>query len=289
MKKCSIFAEKIVTMEEIKLNDILHLSDEEIMKYKLHLAATSPDGVRPLDVFIRDKEEWKGWNEYKGDGKNVWTRDYIFTLIPDYHKANKYIFGGVFKVEKRLKDSYEVSLTDQFCSLIGRLVVDFYRYPGMMGRAFYLESFLEKFIVTEILDKPYAGVNFPGYDNINIDFSSLEFIINNQKQDWKVALENVKGVYLIVDKKNGKKYVGSAYGTDGIWSRWACYISCGHGGNDELVDVINANGLEYARNNFKFSLLEIYTMKTDTESIIYREKFWKEVLLTRGKFGYNSN
>ncbi len=46
-------------MEEIKLNDILHLSDEEIRKYKLHLAAAS-EGTQPLDVFIRDKEEWKG-------------------------------------------------------------------------------------------------------------------------------------------------------------------------------------------------------------------------------------
>lgn len=274
-------------MSEFKLNDILHLSDEEIRKYKLHLAAAS-NGTQPLDVFIRDKEEWKGWNEYR-DGKNVWTRDFIFTLIPDYHKVNKYIFGGVFKVEGRYSDHYNVSLTDQFSSLIGRLVVDFYRRPGLMGRGFNIETFMDEFVVTEILEKPYAGVNFPGYDSIDIDFSSLEFIINNQKQDWKVALENVKGVYLIVDKKNGKKYVGSAYGADGIWSRWACYIGSGHGGNDELVEAINANGLDYARKNFKFSLLEIYTMKTDTESIIYRESFWKDVLLTRGKFGYNSN
>ena len=167
--------------------------------------------------------------------------------------------------------------------------MDFYRRPGLMGRGFNIETFMDEFVVTEILEKPYAGVNFPGYDSIDIDFSSLEFIINNQKQDWKVALENVKGVYLIVDKKNGKKYVGSAYGADGIWSRWACYIGSGYGGNDELVEVINANGLDYARKNFKFSLLEIYTMKTDAESIIYRESFWKDVLLTRGKFGYNSN
>lgn len=243
-------------MEEIKLNDILHLSDEKIRKYKLHLAAAS-EGTQPLDVFIRDKEEWKGWNEYKGDGKNVWTRDYIFTLIPDYHKSNKYIFGGVFKVEKRLKDHYEVSLTDQYSPFIGRLVVDFYRYPGMMGRGFYFENHIDKFVVTELLDKPYAGVDFPGYDNIDIDFPSLEFVIKNQKQDWKVALENMKGVYLIVDKKNGKKYVGSAYGDSGIWSRWCCYIGSGHGGNDELVKVIEANGIDYSRENFKFSVLEV--------------------------------
>lgn len=158
-----------------------------------------------------------------------------------------------------------------------------------MGRGFCFENYIDKFVVTELLDKPYAGVDFPGYDNIDIYFPSLEFVIKNQKQDWKVALENMKGVYLIVDKKNGKKYVGSAYVDSGIWSRWCCYIGSGHGGNDELVKVIDANGIDYARENFKFSLLEVFTMKTDDESIIRRESFWKEVLLIRGKFGYNNN
>jgi hypothetical protein len=44
-------------------------------------------------------------------------------------------------------------------------------------------------------------------------------------------LENVKGVYLIVDKSNGKMYVGSAYGDTGIW----CPL--------HLADVVPDNGL----------------------------------------------
>jgi hypothetical protein len=62
----------------------------------------------------------------------------------------------------------------------------------------------------------------------------------------------VKGVYLIVDKKNGKMYVGSAYGDLGIWSRWSCYIGTGHGWNDELTKLIKDNGIQYARDNFQF-------------------------------------
>lgn len=273
-------------MDGIKLNDILQLSKEEIYQYKVHIAVRNDQGVSPLDVFLRDRDEWREWNEYRGH-RNDWNRKYIFTLIQDYHRYDKYVFGGIFEVKERLEDCYSVSLSDVFSSLIGRLVVDYHQGQRQMRRKF--EEVIDDFYVSEILNKAYAGVDFPGYENINIDFTSLEFIINNQKQDWKVALENMKGVYLIVDKKNGKKYVGSASGADGIWSRWACYIGSGHGGNDELVEVINENGLDYARNNFKFSLLEIYSMKTDTESIIRRESFWKEVLLTRGKFGYNSN
>ena len=143
--------------------------------------------------------------------------------------------------------------------------------------------------VSEILQNPYEGEDFPGYDNVRIDFSSLELLVQNQKTDWRVALENVKGVYLIVDKCNGKKYVGSAYGESGIWSRWCTYINTGHGYNDELVELIGQNGLDYARKYFQFAILELRSMKTDDDTIIKRENFWKEVLITRGNFGYNKN
>ena len=272
---------------EFKLNDLFRFSEEELQKYKLHLAANNGE-IEPLDVFARDREEWKGWNEWKGN-KDDFNREYILGMIPDYHKNNKYIFGGIFKVIERYEKEYKIELIDKFESLIGRLVVDFYRGPGMRGRAFLLENQIDKFTVSEILQKPYEGIVFPGYDNVKIDFSSLELIIKSQKQDWKVALENMKGVYLIVDKKNGKKYVGSAYNNDGIWSRWSTYIYTGHGYNDELVDLIDEKKIDYARKYFQFALLEIRTMKTDNETIINRENYWKEALLTRGEFGYNKN
>ena len=119
-------------------------------------------------------------------------------------------------------------------------------------------------------------------------FSQLEAIIKQHKPDWKAALENVKGVYLIVDKSNGKMYVGSAYGDAGIWSRWACYIGTGHGWNDELTKLINTNGIGYARENFQFSILEFRSMRTDDQVIINREQYWKRALQTNA-FGYNKN
>jgi hypothetical protein len=101
-------------------------------------------------------------------------------------------------------------------------------------------------------------------------------------------LENVKGVYLIADKSNGKKYVGSAYGPFGIWRRWGCYIGTGHGCNDELTKLIDEKGIEYARKNFRLSFLEYRPARTDDHVIISRENLWKEALLSR-KFGYNRN
>lgn len=282
-------------MEEYKLNDLLNLSMQELQQFKLHLAKFDGE-TQPLDVFSRDFEEWKFWNEWRGkDSKDVFNRKYILGLIHDYHRTNKYIFGGIFEVVERFDNyqeteiGYKVELTDLLKPLIGRLVIHFESYQGMRGRSFLLENFIDSCYISEITEKKYEGVDFPGYDNVLLDFSTLEVIVNNQKTDWRVALENMKGVYLIADKNNGKKYVGSAYGDYGIWSRWCNYAGTVHGGNDLLVELIEKEGIEYARKNFQLSLLEIWPMRTDDETIINRESFWKNVLLTRGKFGYNSN
>lgn len=279
--------------QPIKLNTILSINIDELKCYKLHLASWNGH-EQPLDVFSRDFDEWKGWNEWRGN-KNDFNREYIFTLIPDYHRYGKYIFGGVFRVVERYDDfgeteiGYKVELAEQFKELTGRLVIDFYRYQGMRGRAFLLENYIDDMTVAEIMEKPYGGIDFPGYDNVVLPFNMLELLVHNQKQDWITALGNVKGIYVICDKSNGKKYVGSAYGDAGVWSRWSCYASTGHGYNDELVDLINKKGLDYARQNFQISLLEVISMRTDDEAIIRRESFWKEVLLTRTEFGYNKN
>lgn len=279
---------------DIKVSDILKISPDELSGYKLHLACYNGYD-QPLDIYLNNWDGWLGWNEWRG-GKNDFNRDYIFSLIQFYHEPNKWLFGGIFKVIERHEDwadtevGYKLELMDLHKDLIGRLVIDFYRYQGMRGRAYLLEGYYKDFLVSEILKKPYDGINFPGYENINIDFPELETVFKIQKNDWKGALENVKGVYLIIDKANGKKYIGSAYGDFGIWSRWAVYIGTGgHGFNDELTKLIKANGIEYARSNFKFSLLEYRSMKTDDSAIINRESFWKEVLLSRGDYGYNKN
>ena len=94
---------------------------------------------------------------------------------------------------------------------------------------------------------------------------------------------------MITDTGNGKRYVGSAYGVTGIWSRWACYVETGHGYTDELTQIMKTSGIEYARKHFRFALLEHRTMKTDDKVVIQREQYWKEVLLTRGDYGYNKN
>lgn len=91
-----------------------------------------------------------------------------------------------------------------------------------------------------------------------------------------------------MDKETGRGYVGSAYGGEGIWSRWQSYVDTKHGDNDQFTTLMKEKGGEHARQNFKFSLLENFTASTPDDYIIERESFWKDVLLSRN-FGYNSN
>ena len=60
----------------------------------------------------------------------------------------------------------------------------------------------------ELLPESYSGQSFPGYDEIDVSFDEFETLVRNNRLDWKSALENVKGNYLITDISTGRRYVG---------------------------------------------------------------------------------
>lgn len=270
-------------MENIELCELIN--GREFDDCKIHLASWNKK-KHPLDVFVNDRNEWKGWNEFRR-GRNEFNKKYIFSLIQFYPEQDTWLFGGLFKVIQRRPDGYKVELQPKFENLIGRLKVNFKRTAR--AKAVLPDKYFPYMTVSEILRQPYAGDIFPGYEDISLSFERLETIVKQQRADWKSALASVKGIYLIVDKSNGKKYVGAAYNTTGIWSRWSCYIGTGHGHNDDFSKIIKKSGIEYARKNFVFTLLEYRPMKADDLSIIAREVFWKNALVTRGEYGYNNN
>ena len=96
-------------------------------------------------------------------------------------------------------------------------------------------------------------------------------------------------MYLITDTKNGKHYVGSATSESGmLLSRWRAYISSGHGGNKELITLVESKGFDYVKQYFQYSILENYNSREDDKKILERESWWKEALKSR-EFGYNAN
>ena len=55
-------------------------------------------------------------------------------------------------------------------------------------------------------------------------------------------------------------------------------------------DGFECTSFQRIEKNFKFTLLEIHPMFTSDETIVLRESFWKEVMMSRNKkLGYNSN
>jgi hypothetical protein len=117
-----------------------------------------------------------------------------------------------------------------------------------------------------------------------LDLSTL--LAKQRPAAWLTALRSVGGVYLISDTSNGKLYVGSAYGDGGIWDRWEDYAKNGHGGNKDLVELLQTEGKEHA-SKFQFSILEICDLLSTKDEVIARENHWMNVLLTRD-FGYNN-
>lgn len=176
---------------------------------------------------------------------------------------------------------YDLIRDDVLSELEERLVIDW-----GISTASWCQKKLDKSVV-EILPKGYAKT-FLGYENVVLMFDELEKIVKNPdaNRQWKMMLSNVYGVYLILDTSNGQQYVGSAYGEEGIWSRWSDYVQKKHGGNKILIDLLVNDPLRYKK--FQFSILNVLPNSSLREQVIQLEQITKEKLGTRA-FGLNSN
>lgn len=280
----------------IKLVDLLGIKETDYNNYKIHFATGAQNKREPYEKFLIGRfEDWQAFQTKKN-----FNRRYVIALI--FYEKDIWLFGGVYKVIDRepqpaINDQgcsgwhYQLLLTENQKDLIGRVFLKFKKefrasYPCLELQT---ESGMNpsEIYVSSVLDKRVAINDFKGFDQVNISYATLKYIIENSLPSWKSALSNVKGIYLIADTLTGKLYVGSAYGEECIWQRWSEYSKSGHGGNIELKEILNKHGSEY-KNNFKYSILEICNMNLGNEYVLGRETYWKEVLMTR-KFGMNSN
>ena len=122
--------------------------------------------------------------------------------------------------------------------------------------------------------------DFNGYNNVLLLHKDLQIITKYKAPQWENALKNVKGIYAITDISNGKIYIGSAIGENGIWQRWCSYAKGLTGGNKDFINIVKEKGEDYIRNNFTYSILEIFDMKTKDDYIIRREHHWMKVFQT---------
>lgn len=274
---------------ELYLNDLLHISDDEMKNVKIRFNQHN-GSENPLDLYVRDPEYvnsqyflWRSQRRYFSVGQTA----ICFLKISE----DMWLLTTIKKIKKDLDViegiNYESEEIAEYKPYFGRLIIKFHKTFQTQG-VFY-KSVFKELIVDQILPSQYDGEDFPGYDKVRLSYEKLSSIISREKRDWIAALENQKAVYLITDKHNGKLYVGSATSDTGmLLQRWKNYIENGHGGNKELKRIVNENGLEYIKRYFQYSILENYNSKVDDSVILERESWWKETLQSRN-FGYNQN
>ncbi|HGO1736741.1 GIY-YIG nuclease family protein [Staphylococcus chromogenes] len=183
--------------------------------------------------------------------------------------------------------NYEGVELPQYEQCYGRVIIKFKKSFMAQGR--FYKDLHQELVVQQILPTIYDGDDFPGYDKVKLSYQQLATIIHRGKRDWIAALENQKAVYLTTDKSNGKLYVGSATSMSKmLLTRWSNYVANGHGGNKELVALVEEKGFDYVKENFQYTILENYNWKVDDKLVLQRESYWKEALQSR-QFGYNSN
>lgn len=262
----------------IYLNDLLQL--ENIKKVKIRFNQSNSIS-NPIEVFKNDRTALLNWQFHNYSKKRSFYEGQIaigFVKI----EGNKWLLFDISLITKDLNRfnavGYEFLTLEEYKKYFGRVIIEYNnKAQNMVRRA---ETVINECKVIQILEDTFDNDVFPGYENVNLSWYDLNRVIN--KNVWKSTLENQKGVYLITNKLNGKMYVGSAYGSNMLHGRWSDYVKNGHGGNKELKKI----EFDYIKENFQYSILDIYKSTIEDKIIINRENWWKNVLKTK-EFGYN--
>ena len=271
-------------MNNIKLNDILRIEDLKEVKIRFNLMFAH--NWNPIELFkngdISTMIDGQYWNYNKK--KSYKTGQITIGFVKIKPNEDFWLLFHIGKVTKDLNKlngvGYEYQVLPEYEKYVGRLIIKFKNKAQTLIRN--AESVLYDCYVAQILPDTFDNDLFPGYDNVNLSWYELKRVID--KENWKTALQNQKGVYVMTDISNGKMYVGSAYGEHMILGRWSDYVNTGHGGNIGLSVL----SFDHIKQYFRYSILDIYKSRTNDQIIIDRERFWKQVLQSK-KFGYNEN
>lgn len=252
--------------------------------------------IQVLDVFRQDPERFTHYTAWQREDKYG---DARFLLVFAPALGTTALFLGIWQIE-------DVTLNDELTEKHRRILVRHSLPAGWFDRSVYyhlrridaMSDLSERLVIdwghstlqwVQRKDKPVVQIKplhsigeFVSYDAVQLHYDDLRRLTTDRDSNitWVNALSTVNGVYLIRHMKDGRLYVGSAYGEGGILGRWAKYARSGHGGN-KLLKALDPR-------NFEFSVLEIAPSTMSGEEVIARENRWKERLGTR-EFGLNDN
>ena len=266
----------MITIQELLFNRGLHRSAK--VKLVRHKDAR-------LDLYNLYRTDKAGFLNYQSSqSRDVFNGvDYIVSFIGEEGTQSRFI--GVYKVincqpAQTGRFEYEMEEIRAFDDLRERVII---KWQNAISWHQWIKNEME---VIQI----HPGLHykqFTDYSDFILDFHELREIFLNQYSDWKRMLSVTKGIYLISDISTGKLYVGSAYGDEGIWGRWARYVATnGHGDNKTLKTLIDINSNHAI--NFQFSILMLLPRTVTADEAIKKERLFKNKLGTNA-FGLNNN
>lgn len=242
---------------------------------------SGPAGLTPANVLAYTRAQLAG-AKFPAAPPPLW-----LLFVADGGRRSRFLWayenhGEVVSERADRLRFFDLHPSSVLATLQNRLVVEWSKDPVNWAKSGTLAS---AFPVVEIADP--AVVQFPGYDQVFIDYAHLQEVIADRRYaDWRTALGAVQGIYLIADSETGRQYVGKADGSERILGRWTAYAANGHGGNVALREAVG-NDVDHAR-HFRFSILRVFGPSTPSAEVDAAESHFKRALLTR-EFGYNRN
>lgn len=166
---------------------------------------------------------------------------------------------------------FDLALSTNMRDFIGRLVVNKPRDRNYLRILSNLNC-----PVVEITRESQLLPPPPSWDGFIVSASEVKKLPSAHE----ARLREWRGIYQIVDRSDGARYVGSAYGEENLLGRWRQHVASAKGVTVELR--------ERSPDNFQFSILELLAPTAGVDEVVQKENSWKERLATR-EFGLNRN
>lgn len=215
---------------------------------------------------IRSFELW-------GNNEEYYFRIYHAPQINDFLKEQ---FIGLKEFKKNTKHTLDYEAVDYIelgktikNILEDKKIIDVCKESSTYARTSKFEGLDLPDIDTS--DGKVLGQTFSWRDIISI------WEDNSEENNLKKELSK-PGIYIQRSKDGKSRYVGSAYGVDGIIGRWMKHLT-----SNGDAQHLNLFVLEQGYNEIVFSVLEFYS----GDDIIKREKMWKDILGTINYGPYN--
>lgn len=280
-------------------NEEFDVADEKRIKLIRHTDVVQSNSIiyneykgNVYELYRTNYELFMKWQSEQADMKmkNV---DFFVVFLGEEHSECRFI--GVFKNEGVSYSTiegfsvYNIKELEGFEALKDRVVIEWGKGTLSWMQNWSTTKEVIRIEQAKVMDDiPY----FTRYEDVVLSLPQLRKVVEDK--EWKSKLECLNCVYLILDKATGKQYVGVTYKDmkqgvkNGILNRWTEYAKTGHGGNKRLVELLSKEGINYAEQNFQWTILETLPLNVTPKVAIDRETLYKEKFGTRDH-GYNEN